>query len=131
MVGEIATRHLCVVLNKTDLLPEDVRPRLISKAKKRLAQTLAATTFAGCPMVAVSAKPGGSLSAAGILSPSWSWLSLQALSAHCTDLTNKLMCMPYVGRIVTSLFWKVDGRSCVCSEAFRPICDEQWSHSSM
>ena len=59
MVGEIATRHLCVVLNKIDLLPEDVRPRLISKAKKRLAQTLAATTFAGCPMVPCSAKPGG------------------------------------------------------------------------
>ena len=59
VVGEIATRHLCVVLNKIDLLPEDTRPRLISKAKKRLTQTLAATTFAGCPMVPVSAKPGG------------------------------------------------------------------------
>lgn len=59
VVGEIATRHLCVVLNKVDLLPADVRPKLIAKAKKRLAQTLAATTFAGCPMVAVSAKPGG------------------------------------------------------------------------
>ena len=58
MVGEIATRHLCVVLNKIDLLPQDTRHRLIAKAKKRLAQTLAATTFAGCPMVAVSTKPG-------------------------------------------------------------------------
>ena len=58
VVGEIATRHLCVVLNKVDLLPEDMRPRLITKAKKRIAQTLAATTFAGCPMIAVSAKPG-------------------------------------------------------------------------
>ena len=59
VVGEIATRHLCVVLNKIDLLPPDTRQRLIAKAKKRLAQTLAATTFAGCPMIAVSAKPGG------------------------------------------------------------------------
>ena len=59
VVGEMATRHLCVVLNKVDLLPADMRPKLIAKAKKRLAQTLAATTFAGCPMVAVSAKPGG------------------------------------------------------------------------
>lgn len=58
VVGEIATRHLCVVLNKIDLLPQDTRQRLIAKAKKRLAQTLAATTFAGCPMIAVSAKPG-------------------------------------------------------------------------
>ena len=61
VVGEIATRHLCVVLNKVDLLPADMRPKLIAKARKRLAQTLAATTFAGCPMVAVSAKPGGAL----------------------------------------------------------------------
>ena len=59
VVGEIATRHLCVVLNKVDLLPADMRPKLIAKAKKRLVQTLAATTFAGCPIVAVSAKPGG------------------------------------------------------------------------
>lgn len=58
MVGEIATQHLLVVLNKVDLLPAELRPRLVAKACKRLAQTFAATTFAACPMVAVSAKPG-------------------------------------------------------------------------
>lgn len=58
VVGEIATRHMLVVINKVDLLPAELRPKLVAKARKRLAQTFAATTFAGCPMVAVSAKPG-------------------------------------------------------------------------
>lgn len=57
-MGEIATRQILVVINKVDLLPVELRPKLIAKARKRLAQTFAATTFAGCPMVAVSAKPG-------------------------------------------------------------------------
>ena len=43
---------------QVDLLPAEQRAKLIAKAKKRLAQTLAATTFAGCPMVAVAARPG-------------------------------------------------------------------------
>ncbi|KAK9906478.1 hypothetical protein WJX75_002571 [Coccomyxa subellipsoidea] len=59
VVGEIATRHMLVVINKVDLLPAELRPKLVAKARKRMAQTFAATTFAGCPMVAVSAKPGG------------------------------------------------------------------------
>lgn len=41
-----------------DLIPEAKRERTISKAKKLVAQTLAATAFAGCPMVAVAARPG-------------------------------------------------------------------------
>ena len=49
---------MVVVINKVDLLPAELRHRLVAKARKRLAQTFAATTFAGCPMVAVSAKPG-------------------------------------------------------------------------
>ncbi|KAK9818119.1 hypothetical protein WJX72_007434 [[Myrmecia] bisecta] len=59
VVGEIATQHLLVALNKTDLLPAEARQKLIAKAKKRLGQTFAATKFASCSMVAVSAKPGG------------------------------------------------------------------------
>ncbi|CAL8462357.1 g1890 [Coccomyxa elongata] len=59
VVGEIATQHMVVVINKVDLLPAELRHKLVVKACKRLAQTFAATTFAGCPMVAVSAKPGG------------------------------------------------------------------------
>ncbi len=62
VVGEIATRHMLVVINKVDLLPAELRPKLVAKARKRLAQTFAATTFAGCPMVAVSAKPGAKVS---------------------------------------------------------------------
>ncbi len=60
MVGEIATQRMLVVINKTDLLPAGLRAKLVAKARHRLGQTLAATKFAGCPMVAVSAKPGGS-----------------------------------------------------------------------
>jgi selenocysteine-specific elongation factor len=58
VVGEIATQRMLVVMNKVDLLPAELRSRLVAKARKRLAQTFAATTFAGCPIVAVSAKPG-------------------------------------------------------------------------
>lgn len=46
-------------VNQVDLLPEEGRGKLIHKAKKRLAQTLNFTKFAGCTMVPVAAKPGG------------------------------------------------------------------------
>lgn len=58
VVGEIATDTLIVALNKTDLLPEEVRAKSIAKARKRLAATFNHTKFQGCPMVPVSAKPG-------------------------------------------------------------------------
>ncbi|KAK9843360.1 hypothetical protein WJX74_010898 [Apatococcus lobatus] len=58
VVGEIAIQHMVVVLNKVDLLPAESRGKLVSKARKRLAQTFAATKFAGCPMLAVSSLPG-------------------------------------------------------------------------
>lgn len=59
VVGEVATQHMVVVLNKVDLLPLDGRQKLLARARKRLAATFAQTKFAGCPMVAVAAKPGG------------------------------------------------------------------------
>ena len=86
VVGEIATRHLCVVLNKIDLLPQDTRDRLVAKAKKRLAQTLAATTFAGCPMVAVSAKPGECSWSVNSLSHGASIRALLCVSWCCEDV---------------------------------------------
>ena len=52
---------MIVVLNKVDQLPEENRDKVISKAKKRLRQPLAATQFAGCAMVATAVKPGDSL----------------------------------------------------------------------
>ena len=58
VVGEIAIQHMVVVLNKIDLLPAENRAKFVTKAKKRLAQTFAATKFAGCPMLAVSSLPG-------------------------------------------------------------------------
>ena len=63
MVGEIATQRLLVVLNKVDLLPGAERAKLLTRARRRLSQTLAATKFAACPMVAVAAKPGARSSA--------------------------------------------------------------------
>lgn len=60
VVGEIAIQHMVVILNKVDLLPAEHRAKLVGKAKKRLAQTFAATKFAGCPMLAVSSLPGAS-----------------------------------------------------------------------
>ena len=46
-------------MNKVDQLPEEGRAKVISKAKKRLSQTLNATKFAGCAMVPTAVKPGG------------------------------------------------------------------------
>ena len=61
VVGEIAIPHMVVVLNKIDLLPAENRAKLLAKARKRLAQTFAATKFAGCSMLAVSSLPGGAM----------------------------------------------------------------------
>jgi hypothetical protein len=41
-----------------DLILEAKRDKTVAKAKKLVGQTLAATAFAGCPMVAVAARPG-------------------------------------------------------------------------
>ena len=57
-MGELATKQMIVVLNKVDLLPEEGRPKIINKAKKRLSQTMNATKFAGCSMVPTAVKPG-------------------------------------------------------------------------
>ncbi len=59
VVGEITTSELLVVLNKCDLIPEATREERVEKTKKRLANTLKATKFVNCEMVAVSARPGG------------------------------------------------------------------------
>lgn len=48
-------------MNQVDLLPLDGRQKLLARARKRLAATFAHTKFAGCPMVAVAAKPGAAL----------------------------------------------------------------------
>ena len=54
----MATGDMVVALNKVDHLPEDKRERYISRARKLVGQTLAATRFAGSPMVPTSAQPG-------------------------------------------------------------------------
>jgi hypothetical protein len=48
-------------MHQVDLLPLDGRQKLLARACKRLAATFAHTKFAGCPMVAVAAKPGAVL----------------------------------------------------------------------
>ncbi len=58
VVGELATKHMVVVLNKVDQLPEEGRSKVINKAKKRLRQTLGSTKFGGCAMVPTAVKPG-------------------------------------------------------------------------
>jgi len=59
VIGELTTDRLICVLNKADLLPAEGREAALAKAQKRLAATFAATRFAGCPQVVVSARPGG------------------------------------------------------------------------
>eukprot|EP00887_Chlorella_sp_A99_P002875 scaffold6.g2875.t1 len=57
VIGEVATGDMVVALNKTDLLPPEKRERYLKKAQKLVAQTLAATKFAGAPQVTVAARP--------------------------------------------------------------------------
>lgn len=59
VIGELTTDKLVVALNKADLLPAETRAATLDKLRRRLAATLAATRFAGCPLIAVSARPGG------------------------------------------------------------------------
>ena len=59
VIGELTTDKLVVVLNKADQLPADSRDAALAKLQKRLTATFAATRFAGCPQVVVSARPGG------------------------------------------------------------------------
>lgn len=84
VIGEITTDRMIVVLNKigmmsmepalwlplplsynnffpdlpVDQLDPEKRERHTKKAKKLVAETLAATKFAGCPILAVAARPG-------------------------------------------------------------------------
>ncbi len=45
--------------NAADQFPEEKRERYCRKAQKLVSATLAATRFAGCPVVPVAARPGG------------------------------------------------------------------------
>jgi selenocysteine-specific elongation factor len=71
VIGELTTTKLIVVLNKADLLPPDSHDAALAKLQKRLTATFAATRFAGCTQVVVSARPGGgdSMAAGGVLQP--------------------------------------------------------------
>lgn len=59
MVGELTAESMLVVLNKADLFPESEREQKLAKLEKGISATFAKTKFAGCPMVRVSARPGG------------------------------------------------------------------------
>ncbi|XP_064458236.1 selenocysteine-specific elongation factor-like isoform X2 [Ornithodoros turicata] len=59
VIGEITCDLMLVVLNKIDLLPPQQKEISIEKMKKRILKTLEKTRFAGSPVVAVAAKPGG------------------------------------------------------------------------
>lgn len=59
VVGEITTSNLLVVLNKTDMIPEETRAEKVEKMRKRLANTFKATKFKECEMVPIAARPGG------------------------------------------------------------------------
>ncbi len=52
-----ATASCCLV--PADQFPEEKRERYCRKAAKLVGATLAATKFARCPVVPVSARPGG------------------------------------------------------------------------
>ena len=59
VVGELCTRDLLVVLNKTDMLPEKGREAALAKTTKRLRATFAATKFPDAPFIPACARPGG------------------------------------------------------------------------
>ncbi|XP_018409426.1 PREDICTED: selenocysteine-specific elongation factor [Nanorana parkeri] len=59
VIGQIACNKMVVVLNKTDLLPENKRQAAIDRMTKRMQKTLESTKFHGSPIISVAAKPGG------------------------------------------------------------------------
>ncbi|CAB3367579.1 Hypothetical predicted protein [Cloeon dipterum] len=59
VIGEITCNKLIVVLNKTDMLPEDKKKTAIEKMAKKMKATLQNTVFKTAEVVAVSANPGG------------------------------------------------------------------------
>ncbi|KAL4858017.1 Selenocysteine-specific elongation factor [Chlorella vulgaris] len=70
VIGEVAAADMVVALNKIgmwrgvggalmgDQFPAEKRERYCRKAQKLVGATLAATKFAGCPIVPVAARPG-------------------------------------------------------------------------
>eukprot|EP00301_Raphidiophrys_heterophryoidea_P022115 c6351_g1_i1.p1 GENE.c6351_g1_i1~~c6351_g1_i1.p1 ORF type:complete len:572 (-),score=148.73 c6351_g1_i1:33-1607(-) len=58
VIGELMTDKLVIVLNKVDMIPEDVRADRVEKMKAKLSKTFKATRFADAPMVVVAADPG-------------------------------------------------------------------------
>jgi selenocysteine-specific elongation factor len=80
VIGEILADKFLVVLNKTDLLPEETRPRVLEKTIASLRKALGKTKLGAAPMIGVAARPGG----AGNSAPS---LGLQELVAKCIDMT--------------------------------------------
>lgn len=86
VVGELATKDMIVVLNKVDQLPEEGRSKVITKAKKRLKQTLGSTKFAGCAMVPTAVKPGHPCFIIRV--------QLQCACQHCSD--RLVECLPTV-----------------------------------
>uniref|UniRef100_A0A4W4F2Z6 Selenocysteine-specific elongation factor n=1 Tax=Electrophorus electricus TaxID=8005 RepID=A0A4W4F2Z6_ELEEL len=59
LIGQLTCSHMVIILNKTDLLPDDKKQSAIDKMTKRMHKTLENTRFKGCPVIAVAAKPGG------------------------------------------------------------------------
>ena len=58
VVGEISVDKILVLLNKVDLYPPEKREKFVSKAKKRVMQTLKLTSFKNPRILPVSAKEG-------------------------------------------------------------------------
>lgn len=59
VIGELTCDKMIVILNKTDLFEADKRAASVEKMSKRILKTLEKTKFANCPVVAISARPGG------------------------------------------------------------------------
>ena len=59
VIAEVYTDRLIVVLNKTDMLPEEGREKKVEAAAQRVRKALASTRFAAAPFVALAAAPGG------------------------------------------------------------------------
>lgn len=57
VLGEITCPHMIVVLNKTDLIPEDKKDASIQKMTKKILKTLEKTRFKNAAVVPVSAHP--------------------------------------------------------------------------
>ena len=65
VIGEILAEKFLIVLNKVDLIPEEVREKTVAKAMTDLRKALGRTKLGQAEMIAVASRVGGEATVGG------------------------------------------------------------------